>query len=132
MNSFWTYLYRNSGLSLKYSRHYLAPAYKGSGIAQIEFDTSLIIQEDWIKRKTLEVISEFLLDVYQFNIQRNDDEFILHRVVTNPTNLEHSPEDYLLKLTISDDKCRIIITDLIPEKNIEAKTSKDYDDIIKK
>ncbi|MDO8622873.1 MAG: hypothetical protein Q7R52_01395 [archaeon] len=111
IKSFWTYLYQNIGLSLKHSSHYLAPAYKGSGRAEITFDTPAIIEEDWMKRKTLEVISGFL-ETYNFNVQKNGEEFILHRVVTTPINLEHFTEEYAIEVKMSDNKCRIKITDI--------------------
>lgn len=111
IDSFWNYLYKNLGLSLKYSTHYTETAYNGSGIARINFDMPVIIQEDWMKRKTLEAVSGFL-QTYNFNIQQDREGFFINRVVTNPTNLEHQLEEYLVNIELSDYKCRIKITDI--------------------
>jgi len=126
IDSFWGHLSRSLGLSPKYSSHYIT-ADKSSGTAQIAFDIPQIIHKEWIKKKTLEAVSDFSAGIYHFNIQQNGEEFIIHRDVINPVNLEQSEEEYSINLKISDNECRINIKDLCPKKIIDhEKTNHGY------
>jgi len=129
MDAFWTQLYKNLGLSNKYSQHYISLANKESRTAQIGFDVPQIIQEDWIKRRILKVIPDFLKE-YKFNVQQKDRIFVLDRLVTDPKDLEQQYiEEYSIDIKMSPDECRIIITDLASKEIIDPpKTDKGYTD----
>jgi hypothetical protein len=82
-------------------------------LASVKFETPQIIEEEWVKRKIFSSFREFYIDK-EFNVEMEETgEFTLKRTVTNPTNLEHFKEEYSAKIEISENLCRVCLTDML-------------------